>query len=1131
MQTRTLPFLPVTNLIALLCRSTAIARLAVVVLLILLGGLGPQHSAAAAQTAAGETVHLYGQIRDTAGTPRQGLVVVSTYLGPDLVQAVSSPDGFYSFDLPPMDHYVVTVFPLQRQALGSSEVPDGFLDRWERIERTNESDLLLDVTVIPGGAILLEAYDPQGQFIYEPFFPHHAMFAIYAIGQPPVTDPLNVGNHQRPLVFGWQTLAGRVNNPAVLMLPSNVDTPFTVWGLWSVPEAGTIMLELDNGGQGYQVQEGQPQTINLVYEIARTELRKVQEKLFLKVREGYVFPADLATWLAQAESYLQTARAQLEVEDGAGAAVTSYPALTLAIRAKENLALEVARQDIEKRRQPVGITLLGMDGKPLSNVRVDYQQTNHDFVLSGSWGGEAGEIGETLETRQRVGDINLYATIAREIGFEYLNFPPYPAWGSIQRGWPDIPYRFDDSVILDKMAARGFRSTGNSIWFVSSPQFYPSFIEDLPYAQVKAAALEFLKTTVGHYAGKIQLWNVMNEPNFMNNIGFTTEEMLDFTKAVVDMTRSTDPQAKVVVVLSSTGLGYFGGGPGDVDILPGSAINPSTYAYLKEMQAAGIHPDAIGIQFYNGATLPAIDLGTASDLLDFYGQEFDLPFYIEELEYPTHEDYPGLFNISNYWGWHQGHTDQAQADWAVGMFSLAFSKPYLMGANWSMSVDLPAYRVENGRAGDGYLHTDGITLRPMAAALRNLFQSWTVSGTSQTGADGQAGFAGFAGDYLLTLTDPNGAVHQESIHISEMQANNFSFTLDLQQTLDENRQSAAVALDKVTADFEWADGLGRSNGVDSAENLFSDAQIAFATGHFWQSLDLANQARQDLTFRIDGKADDWSGMTPLFTLSEAQGQAQNTQLRDFYAAFDETSLVLQFKFDTPSPQREFLFELDVGVDGISDFSVTISPLGSDTLLFAQKYVGNPADIFTHLIPSIDALYGSTVEVRIPLSDLGNPESLALLLYREDIGDGSISGLIPSLGMITDAYPRHNPVALQVEPALVSLLVGETQQFSVKGLDSAGQEVAISPVWTTSGGSITPGGLYTAGVAGFYTVSASLADSYLSGTGQVTVETSQVNPVSLAEGTQRYYLSGALIEVTLLAAAVLGLWLLRRKRRG
>ena len=1070
------------------------AALAVCFILLQIIGWGIIHPVAAApQTPATDTVHLHGQIRDTSGSPRLGSVVISTYLGPDITQGNSTADGFYEFDVPALDHYVVTVFPLQRATVGNSEVPTGFLDKWERINRTTESDLLLDIIVKPGGSILLDAYDPQGIGMFLNDFPHQSMFAIYALGDPPVTDPLNVVNHQRLLLPGWESGSGGMMYPAVLMLPSQESTPFTVWGLWTIPEAGTIMVEMDNGGSGFSTIEGEVKRINIVYEFALTEYRKAHNKYALKVSGGYEFSPDISMWLSQAKTDLQTAQSQLEDGNGQGAALSSYPALTLTIRAKEAIALEVAQQDIDKRRLPVTINVAGSDQKPINNVQVSYQQTNHDFILSGSWGGNGAPVGDTADTRRTVGSANFYAEIAKEIGFEYLNFPPYPSWGSIQREYPSVPYRFDDDVILHKMEELGFRTTGNSIWFVSSPLFYPAFIEGLTYPEVKTAALTFLKTTGTHYAGEIQVWNVMNEPNRMNGLNFTSSQMLDFTKAVVEETKAADPKATVLVVLGGPGLAYFGGGPGDETINADSTFNYSTYDYLNEMLNAGIRPDAVGIQFYNGATLPAIDLGTVSDLLDLYGKDFNLPFYIEELEYPTHEDYPGLVNLSSFWGWHQGHTDRAQADWATGMFTLAFSKSYISGANWSLSTDIPADRVEDGRAGDGYMHRDGLTPRPMAYALRDLFQSWKVSGTTQSDGEGRSGFDGFAGEYLLTLTAPNGAVHQETIHVSDGQANAFTITFDPDQTLSDNQQAAAVSLDKLNSTFEWANNLSKTSGVAEARNLFSQAQAAFESGQFWNAGVLSKQAGEALAFKIDGEAGDWSGVVPLFTQSEPEGQASNTELGDFYGAMDDSTLVMQFKFNTPTPQREFLFELDTGADGVLDYAVTASPLASDTLFFPEAYAGDPAYIFAHLIPSIDVVYGSTVEVRIPLADLGNPDRVELVLYREDLGDGTPSGVIPSLGVMA-AMPGGGALqSIAVTPGNIDLLVGGTQQFTAKGFDANHNEVFMEPIWTTSGGTITSGGLYTAKTAGAFTLTASVDGSYITGTTSVNVRLKAISP--------------------------------------
>ncbi len=140
--------------------------------------------ATALQPSAPDTVHLHGQIRDTLGNPRQGYVVISTFLGPDITQGLSDANGYYAFDVPPQDHYVVTVFPSQRVSLGAVEVPVGFVDRWERINRATETDLTLDLTVMPGGTILLDAYDPQGNPLFIDTFPHQAFFISYPLGQP-----------------------------------------------------------------------------------------------------------------------------------------------------------------------------------------------------------------------------------------------------------------------------------------------------------------------------------------------------------------------------------------------------------------------------------------------------------------------------------------------------------------------------------------------------------------------------------------------------------------------------------------------------------------------------------------------------------------------------------------------------------------------------------------------------------------------------------------------------------------------------------------------------------------------------------------------------------------------------------
>lgn len=235
--------------------------------------------------------------------------------------------------------------------------------------------------------------------------------------------------------------------------------------------------------------------------------------------------------------------------------------------------------------------------------------------------------------------------------------------------------------------------------------------------------------------------------------------------------------------------------------------------------------------------------------------------------------------------------------------------------------------------------------------------------------------------------------------------NTFVIVFDPSQALDKNRQDALTALGTAQQALSWAARLGKTSGVTEARALYTQAWAAYRAGQYWDSNTWSTRSREALAIQVDGDAGDWTGVSPLYSQSDAQGQANDSQFRHFYATLDGSSLVMQFVFDTPTPQRNFLFELDTGADGVMDFPVTASPQSGATLFFPEEYVGHPELIFTHLIPSIDVIYAGVVEIRIPLADLGNPDLVEVLQYREILDDGGPSGVIPSLGVVT-APPWH-----------------------------------------------------------------------------------------------------------------------------
>src|SRR2546425_1029347 len=109
-------------------------------------------------------------------------------------------------------------------------------------------------------------------------------------------------------------------------------------------------------------------------------------------------------------------------------------------------------------------------------------------------------------------------------------------------------------------------------------------------------------------------------------------------------------------------------------------------------------------------------------------------------------------------------------------------------------------------------------------------------------------------------------------------------------------------------------------------------------------------------------------------------------------------------------------------------------------------------------------------------------SLALTLAAGCLAEDATVPIVP---------PRRPPgskvVQLVVEPATTSLLPGESQTFAAYGLASDGRHVDGPVVWSASGGTITPDGVFTADTAvGSFPVTASSNAWGLAATASVRV---------------------------------------------
>lgn len=125
--------------------------------------------------------------------------------------------------------------------------------------------------------------------------------------------------------------------------------------------------------------------------------------------------------------------------------------------------------------------------------------------------------------------------------------------------------------------------------------------------------LHFVEETVRHYKGKVDVWNIWNEPNITFWKG-TAGEYYELTRLTAERIRETDPDAYII----------------------GGIFWRSPTNYIKNMHKAGGFNNLDGVAFHPYAVNP-------SDCMDVYDKfnrilsdiNYSSPVWITEVGYPT----------------------------------------------------------------------------------------------------------------------------------------------------------------------------------------------------------------------------------------------------------------------------------------------------------------------------------------------------------------------------------------------------------------------------------------------------------------------------------------------------------------
>ncbi|HTX90278.1 MAG TPA: endo-1,4-beta-xylanase [Anaerolineales bacterium] len=703
-----------------------------------------------------------GRVTDDAGNPLVTNVAFDAFGLGDQGFVTTDSSGYYEKTVPDALQYIVSVNPGPAKQIGKYSFPTGILSQRKLLVR-NGPEAQVDFKVGAGGTLWLQSYDKSGREMTPGDYVNSSMIGAYPLGAYPEGETFQNGYQGYSVFWGW--VQGTNQNVACLLLPPG--KPAELWAVWRVPGIGTTFLHADNDGQGFSVETGNVTPINLVYEFARTEYRDTLKQYQDLQAAGYTFTGDIPAKLDSAGRSLALAESLHQKGSESASAVQAYQVLTNVVQAREQFVLEKAQQDIETNRKgTVTVTLTDDQGRPLPNARVDYQQVSHDFVFSIAWPSEA-----------------QYQSL-RAAGFEYASFESW--WGEIETA--DGVYKFPDSVVSQLQKA-GFGIVQHAgVWTTPASQITtPKFLAGASPAQLSTKAEQYSQNILSHYGDQIHVYNVFNEPDQLQAYQFTLDELVDLVGSSLRGAKQGNPAAIDYVNLSMPIFQSINQGGANYTVAydmygnatPGSVSYASPAvsgtAFVQALQNAGYNPDAIGLEYYYGVVLPPIDLGVYADSLDHYSTLAN-KIFVSELSYATLDDYPGLNKWwSWYGGWHGGYTDQAQADWARDALTIAFSKPYVDGVQWTGAGDGPT---DYDFVGDGLFHKDGVTPRPALQAMGDAIHSWTTQGSGATDASGSLTLRGFGGEYALTITTADGRTLHGKVHIAEQEKNRTQLTLD-----------------------------------------------------------------------------------------------------------------------------------------------------------------------------------------------------------------------------------------------------------------------------------------------------------------------------------------------------------------
>jgi GH35 family endo-1,4-beta-xylanase len=404
--------------------------------------------------------------------------------------------------------------------------------------------------------------------------------------------------------------------------------------------------------------------------------------------------------------------------------------------------LETADARIRQHRMAdAEIVIKSSNAEGFRGASARIEQTRHEFLF-GCNIFLLGQL-EPPEDNQRY--LSQFAAL-----FNYATLPFYWGFYEPEQGRPQVER-------LEKMAkaarGAGIDLKGHPlIWHTVPCEWWAA-----DSAGFEKLAEARVRREVGHFAGLIDRWDVVNEavvaPKFDNAEGRWMGEIgpAEATARALNWSRAANPKAQLLVN----------------DFM----VDDSFTELLSEVRRRGGAFDAIGLQSHMHKEV--WKLTKAWDVCEKF-KPFGVPLHFTELTILS-----GALKTDDDWGARRTdwvstpEGEAAQAEEVEQLYTVLFSHPSVAAITWWDFADRSAWM----GAPAGLVRAD-LTPKPVYERLLKLIKGkWWTTLTTELAADGRVRFRGFLGEYRVTVTMPDGRRVEKSFRLERDKKNVFELSL------------------------------------------------------------------------------------------------------------------------------------------------------------------------------------------------------------------------------------------------------------------------------------------------------------------------------------------------------------------